>query len=146
MDLDDVVSRSRVTTPEGDVMNLALWIVAGLLAVAFAVGGVSKLTIPKEKIVTMPGGAWVEDFSAGAIKALGVLDLLAAAGLILPAALGIAPVFVPLAAVGVVLLMAGAVIVRLRHGSPKAIVGDLAYLALAGFVAWGRFVPESFAG
>ena len=127
-------------------MNLALWIVAGLLAVAFAAGGVSKLAISKEKIVTLPGAAWVDDFSAGAIKALGVLDLVAAAGLILPAALDIAPVFVPLAAVGVVLLMVGAVIVRLRHGSPKAIVGDLAYLALAGFVAWGRFVPESFTG
>jgi hypothetical protein len=41
---------------------------------------------------------------------------------------------------------AGLEIVRPRHGSPKAIVGDLAYLALAGFVAWGRFVPESFVG
>ena len=28
-------------------MNLVLWIVAGLMAVAFAVGGLSKLLIPK---------------------------------------------------------------------------------------------------
>ena len=71
---------------------------------------------------------------------------LAAAGLVLPAALDIVPVLVPLAAVGVVLLMIGAVTVRLRHGSPKAVVVDGLYLALAAFVAVGRFGPESFTG
>ncbi len=125
-------------------MNLALWIVAGLMAVAFAVGGVSKLSIPKDKIAELPGGKWVQGVSPGFVKATGVLDLLAAAGLILPAALDIAPVLVPLAAVGVVLLMIGAAIVRLRYGSAMAIVGDAAYLALGAFVAWGRFGPESF--
>ncbi len=127
-------------------MNVALWIMAGVLAVVFVVGGVSKLAIPREQLAAAPGGGWVEDFGAGAVKALGVLDLLAAAGLILPAALGIAPVLVPLAAVGLVLLMAGAVIVRLRHGGAHAIVVDLTYLAAAGFVAWGRFGPDSFRG
>ena len=125
-------------------MNLTLWIIAGLLAVVLTAGGVGKLAIPKQKIVALPGGEWVEDFSPGAVKAIGGIDLLGAAGLILPAALDIGPVLVPLAAVGVVLLMAGAVIVRLRHGSPKAIVVDLVYLALGGFVALGRFGPESF--
>jgi hypothetical protein len=125
-------------------MHLALWIVAGLMAVAFATGGLSKLIIPKEKIAKLPGGKWVEGVSPDFVKATGVLDLLAAAGLILPAALGVAPVLVPVAAVGVVLLMIGAAIVRLRYGSPKAIVGDATYLALAAFVAWGRFGPESF--
>jgi uncharacterized membrane protein len=125
-------------------MNVALWIVAGFLAVAFAAGGVSKLVIPREKIATLPGGKWVEGVSAEFVKATGVIDLLAAAGLVLPAALEIAPVLVPVAAVGVVLLMIGAAIVRVRYGSPKAIPGDVAYLALAAFVAWGRFGPESF--
>lgn len=126
-------------------MNLALWIVAGLMAIAFAVGGLSKLIIPKERIASLPGGRWVERVSPGFVKATGVLDLLAAAGLILPAMFDVAPVLVPVAAVGVVLLMIGAGIVRLRYGSPKAIVGDATYLILAAFVAWGRFGPESFA-
>ena len=46
------------------------------------------------------GGAasrWVEDFSPGALKPIGALEFLAAVGLIVPAALGIAPVLVPLA-------------------------------------------------
>src|SRR3712207_7609996 len=82
------------------MMNLALWIVAGLLAVVYLVSGIGKLIVPNEKLATAPGGGWVEDFSAGSVKAIGVLEVLAAVGLVLPAALDIAPVLVPLAALG----------------------------------------------
>ena len=125
-------------------MNLVLWIIAGLLAAAYLFGGVGKLILPKAKIAATPGGGWVNDFSAGAVKAIGALELLAAVGLILPAALDIAPVLVPLAAVGLVMLMAGAVVTRLRRRETKFMVADLVYLALAVLVAWGRFGPESF--
>ena len=128
-------------------MNLALWIIAGLLAVAYLVGGAGKLIVSKEKIATTSRSArWVEDFSAGTVKTIGALEVLAAVGLVLPAALDIAPVLVPLAAVGLVLIMVGAVITRLRRHEAKPMVADLAYLALAGFVAWGRFGAESFTG
>jgi hypothetical protein len=128
-------------------MNLALWIAAGLLAVAFLIAGGGKLIMPKEKIAaTGAASRWVEDFSAGSLKAIGTLELLAAMGLILPAALDIAPVLVPLAALGLVMLMVGAVITRIRRHEAKFFVGNLVLLALAGFVAWGRFGPESFAG
>jgi hypothetical protein len=127
-------------------MDTTLWIVAGLLAAVFAVGAIGKLTVPKEKVVGLPGGGWVADFSPGALKALGVVDLLAAVGLVLPAALDVVPVLVPLAATGVVALMVGAVVVRLRHGGRGAIPVDLAYLTLAAFVAVGRFGPEPFGG
>jgi hypothetical protein len=127
-------------------LNLTLWIIAGLLAVAYLVGGAIKLIVPKEKLAAAPGGGWVEDFSAGTVKAIGALEVLAAMGLILPAAIGIAPILVPLAAVGLVSIMVGAVITRLRRHEAKAMVLDLAYLALAGFVAWGRLGPESFTG
>jgi hypothetical protein len=127
------------------LMNRALWIVAGLLAVVYLFSGVGKLIVPKEKLAAVPGGGWVEDFSAGAVKAIGALEVLAAVGLVLPAALGIAPVLVPLAAAGLVVLMAGAVRTRLRRREPKAMAADLVYLALAAFVAWGRsFGPKSF--
>jgi uncharacterized membrane protein len=128
------------------MMNLSLWIVAGLLAVVYLAAGVGKLIVPKEKIAAItPSARWVEDFSAGSVKAIGALEVLAAVGLVLPAATDIAPVLVPLAALGLVLIMVGAVITRLRRHEPKAMVADLAYLALAGFVAWGRFFgPESF--
>ena len=127
-------------------LNLALWIVAGLLAVVFLVSS-AKLFVPKDKMASVGAASrWVEDFSPGALKAIGALELLAAAGMILPAALDIAPVLVPLAATGAVLLFVGAVITRLGRGEKLTIVGDLAYLAMAAFVAWGRFGPESFTG
>src|SRR6266498_2728839 len=77
---------------------------------------------------------------------LGPLEVLAAVGLILPAALDIAPVLAPLAAVGLVLLMVGAFIAHVRRREAQAIVVTLVLLALAAFVAWGRFGPQSFTG
>ena len=124
-------------------MNIALWIIAGLLAAAFLASGAMKLFQPKEKLVAS-GAGFLEGFSPGSIQAIGALEILAAVGLILPAALGIAPVLVPLAALGLVMLMLGAVITRIRRHELKFMVADLVYLALAGFVAWGRLGPESF--
>jgi hypothetical protein len=128
-------------------MNVALWIVAGLLAVVL-LGSSTKMFVPKEKMAGMLGAQsrWVEDFSPGALKAIGVVELLGAVGLILPAALHIAPVLVPLAASGAVLLFVCAVIMRLRRGERATIVVDLVYLAMAAFVAYGRFGPQSFTG
>jgi hypothetical protein len=127
-------------------MNLALWIVAGLLAAVLLVS-TSKLFVPREKIASVGAAAeWVLDFSPGALRAIGVLEFLAVVGLILPAALDIAPVLVPVTASCVALLFTGAVIMRLRRGEKATIVPDLVYLAMAVFVAWGRFGPESFTG
>ena len=127
-------------------MNLALWIAAGVLAAVLLVAAVNKLVIPREKLATLPGGGWVEDFSPGALRAISTLEILGAVGLILPAVLDIAPVLVPLAATGAALLFTGAVITRLRRGEKLTIAVDLVYLALAVFVAWGRFGPWSFHG
>jgi uncharacterized membrane protein len=128
-------------------MDRTLWIVAGLLAAIYLVSGIVKLVVPKEKLATIPAGGWVNDFNAGTVRAIGVLEILGALGLVLPAALGIAPVLVPLAALGLVVLMGGAVITRVRRHEPKPMVADLVYLVLAAFVAWGRFFgPESFVG
>jgi hypothetical protein len=127
-------------------MNLALWIVTGLLAAVLLVS-TSKMFVPREKMASVGAAAeWVLDFSPGALRAIGTLEILAAAGLILPAVLDIAPVLVPVTAACVALLFTGAVIMRLRRGERATIVGDLVYLALAVFVAWGRFGPESFTG
>ena len=98
-------------------MNVALWIAAGVLATVLLIS-TSKAFVPREKIAAVGGPAaqWVEDFSPSALRAIATLELLAAAGLILPAALDIAPVLVPLAATGAALLFIGAVTMRLRRG------------------------------
>jgi hypothetical protein len=87
--------------------------------------------------------AVLDDFGAGAVKTIGTLEILAMAGLILPAALDTAPVLVSLAAIGVVLPMIGATIVCLRRYETRAIVVNLAVLALGALVARGRFGTSS---
>ncbi|MFI6290984.1 DoxX family protein [Nonomuraea sp. NPDC050790] len=120
-------------------MNLALWISAGVLTAALLIAGVGKLVVPKEKLAKVRGAGWTAGFSQSFLRTVAVIELLAAAGLILPAVTGIAPILVPLAAVGVVLLMIGAMITHLRRREILPSVGNVVYLALAAFVAWGRF-------
>lgn len=125
-------------------MNLALWIVAGLLAVVFLLAGASKLLVPYEKLAAAPGAGWTNDFSPGFVKALGVVEILGATGLILPAALGVAPLLVPVAATGLAAIMAGAAVVTVRRREYLHALLDVGYLALAVFLALGRFEPQSF--
>jgi uncharacterized membrane protein len=128
-------------------MNLALWIAAGLLAIAYVAGGGLKLIMSKEKIAaTGPAAAWVEDYKPGTIKVIGVLEVLGGLGLVLPPALGIAQDLVPLAALGLAMIMVGAVVTRIGRREYRFMVADLVYLVLIGFVVWGRFGPESFVG
>lgn len=124
-------------------MNMALWIIAGLLALVFLASGGRKLIQPKDKLVTSGMGA-LANFSPGMIKLIGTLEVLAAIGLILPAALDIAPVFVPLAALGLVLLMIGAIVTHARLKEYQQIGTNLVLLALAVVVISGRFGPYSF--
>jgi uncharacterized membrane protein YphA (DoxX/SURF4 family) len=140
---DDGPGRPEVTDKE-KLMNLALWIVAGLLAAVFAFAGANKLFIPYDKLAKAPGGGWVNHFNPGFVKALGTVEILGAVGLIVPAALDIVPVLVPLAAVGLATIMVGAAIVTSRRHERAHAVLNLAYFALAVFVAIGRFGPESF--
>src|SRR5664280_1240572 len=95
-------------------MNVVLWIIAGLLAAAFLAAGLMKITGKRDQMVEkMP---WVNDFSQSQVKGIGLVEVLGAVGLILPGVTGIAPVLVPVAAVGLTLTMAGAVVVHLRRG------------------------------
>ena len=126
-------------------MNVALWIAAGLMAAVFLIAGFNKVFIPRQRLAKAPGAKWVDHFSAGFIKTLGVLELLGAVGLILPAVLGIAPILVPLAATGLAVIMVGAAVVEFRLHEPRHALLNLTYLALLIFVAWGRLGQESFA-
>lgn len=124
-------------------MNIALWIVAGVLAFAFVLVGLLKVAKPKEELAggSMP---WAADFSSGAVKAIGALEVLAAVGLVLPPLLDTATVLVPLAATGLAVTMVAAAVVHARRKENSAIGLNVVLLAMAVFVAWGRFGPHSF--
>ncbi|MEV0404636.1 DoxX family protein [Actinoallomurus sp. NPDC050550] len=119
-------------------MDLALWIAAGLLAAVALVGGITKTFIPKERLAAQHGGEWIQNVSVGFVKTLGILEFLAAVGLILPAALDIAPVMVPVTAFCWILLMVGAMVTHGRLGQFKLVMVNSVYLLLAAFIAGGH--------
>jgi hypothetical protein len=123
-------------------MNVVLWILQVVLALMFGMAGVMKSTQPKENLAKrLP---WVEDFSPGTVKLIGVSEVLAALGLILPAVTGIATVLTPLAATGLAVMMVLAAVTHLRRKEPSAVVFNAVLFVLAVVVAWGRFGPYSF--
>lgn len=124
-------------------MNVVLWIIAGLLAAAFLAAGVMKTLQPKEKLIAS-GLAWAGDFSDTQVKLIGAVEALGAIGLVLPALLDIAPVLVPIAATGLAITMAGAIVVHVRRNEIPGSVPSLVLLVLSAVVAWGRFGPYSF--
>ena len=124
-------------------MNITLWIIAGLLAAAFLAAGAMKLAQPKAKLAES-GMAWTEDFSDGQVKAIGVVEVLGALGLILPAALDIAPILTPIAAAGLAISQLLAAVVHLRRGEKQMLPINLVLAALAAFLAVMRFGPNSF--
>src|SRR5262245_37943343 len=114
-------------------MSVVLWIIAGLLAAAFAASGLMKLTQSRQKLAAS-GMGWAEDFGEGTVRTIGGLEVLAALGLILPGALDIAPVLVPLAALGLVLVMIGAAVTHARRKEPQGIAINAVLLVLAAVV------------
>ena len=114
-------------------MNVALWIVQGLLAALFLFAGVMKLALPLDQMtgpVPLPG--WFMRF-------LGVVEVLGGLGLILPGLLRIRTGLTSLAAAGLVVIMIGGTVVTVKGGDFVPALIPLAVGLLAAFVAYGRW-------
>lgn len=120
-------------------MNTALWVVQGVLAAMFLMAGMMKVMKGQKGLMENPMTAWAEDVPDGRIKMIGMLEALAAVGLVLPWALDITPILTPLAGLGLVAMMIGAAALHKKRGENSAIMMNLMLAALAAFVAWGRF-------
>lgn len=118
-------------------MNTALWIAAGVLAAVFLAAGIPKIIKPRESLQDKM--SFVEDFSDGQVKAIGVIEVLGALGLILPAVTGIAVFLVPLAAAGLAIDQALAALVHVRRKEFPQIFVNVVLFSVAVFIAWGRF-------
>ncbi|WP_395400401.1 DoxX family protein [Arthrobacter sp. UC242_113] len=123
-------------------MNITLWIITAILALLFLAAGTMKLAQPKAKLAAA-GQGWVEDFSDGAVKSIGTVEIFGAAGLVLPALLNIATFLVPTAATGLALLMAGAAVTHARRNEKPNVIINITLGILAAGVAAGRFGPFS---
>ena len=123
-------------------MNIALWILQGFLAVLFLVFGYMRVIKSKDELKEMGGGKmqWVDDLSDSNLKLIGILEVLAAIGLILPQLTGILPWLAPLAAFGLALTMIGAMKLHLRRGDGlNPLVMNVILLLMAAFTTYGRF-------
>lgn len=118
-------------------MNVFLWIAAGVLAAMFLLAGGLKVARPKEKLASIM--EWTVSVPEVQVKALGLVEVLGAIGLILPRALNIAPVLTPAAAVGCAIVMIGATIVHVRMEDYPGVGMPAVLLTLAVIVAAGRF-------
>ncbi|MBG6094975.1 DoxX family protein [Nocardioides sp. WG-D5] len=125
-------------------MNVVLWTAAGLLALVALAGGLTKTFVPLDKLAEHDGAAWTRGASPTFVRTLGILEILAAIGLILPAVLDIAPVMVPVTAACWIALMIGAMITHGRLGQAKLVLVNVVYLAIAAFIVVGRFGTTPF--
>ncbi|MET8746628.1 DoxX family protein [Streptomyces sp. NPDC004728] len=114
-------------------MNIAYWIVAGLLALFYFYAGTLKMIRSRDQL--RPMMAWVDRIPLPALRALGAAEILGATGLVLPPLTGIAPSLVPAAAIGFVLLQTGAIAVHLT-GEDRRIALNVGLTATAAVIIW----------
>lgn len=117
-------------------MNIALWIVQGLLALMFISAGMMKTFQYEKAKSSLP---WVKEYSKGFVAFIGVSELLGGLGLVLPHATGIAPFLTPVSAIGLAVIMLLAAAFHAKRKEYPGIGMNVILLALAVFVAVGRF-------
>jgi uncharacterized membrane protein YphA (DoxX/SURF4 family) len=124
-------------------MNTLLWILQGMVAGTFAMTGFMKLSKSRHDLKKQGGGRmdWIHDVSGGNLKLIGTLEVLAAIGIIVPHLTGILPWLTPLAALGIICIMVGAMILHVRRRDGKhAIIPTAIILLIAAFLTYGRSV------
>ena len=114
-------------------MNITIWVLQVLLAVAFFAHGWLLLSPPPAIAEQMNASLprWFQLF-------LGVAEVLAAVGLILPGLTRILPWLVTWAAVGIMIVTVSATALHLVRGEMTSAAITLLLLAMAAFVAYMR--------
>jgi len=116
-------------------MNLALWVIQGILASIFVMAaGMKLLSYPKYRAMLEKSGP--TGMTRGVITLLGIVELAGVAGLILPMALNIDPWLTVWAAAGLAVIMLAATVFHIRRHEPT--VMTVVLFVLAVFVVVGR--------
>ena len=124
-------------------MNIALWVVQVVLALGFVGAAFNHIT---RRDRPGRGMEWMQAVPKRLLTTIGVLEILGAIGLIVPAATKILPILTPVAAASLAVLMLFAAIFHARRpGEMQNLVFNVVLGALAAFVAYGRFVLEPIA-
>ncbi|UPK68163.1 DoxX family protein [Chitinophaga filiformis] len=122
--------------PSSRALNIVLWIAQVFLAAGFLWAAAMKLLQPIEKLAAM--WPWTGEVPSLIVRLLGIIDLLGALGLILPALLRIKPRLTATTALAIIALMICASVFHIVRGEAAAIWFNIFFAAIAAFIAWGR--------
>lgn len=123
-------------SPRSRGINIALWVVQVLLAAVYGAAGYMKSTMPIAALAAMM--KWPAFVPGGLVRFIGAAELAGAVGIVLPAALRVAPGLTTAAAAGLALIQILAIPFHLYHGESEMLPFNAVLLALALFVVWGR--------
>ena len=112
--------------------NIALWGLQAVLATLFVFAGISKFFMPVDQLTQ--GG-----LAVGFVYFIGALEVLGGLGLILPLLLGFKPILTPLAAVGLAIIMVGAVVMTIRVAPASNAILPAAIACLLAVIARKRW-------
>jgi uncharacterized membrane protein YphA (DoxX/SURF4 family) len=121
-------------------VNVLAWVLQGLLALVFLFHGIVYSLSPEPLVRSMrEQGGWPPAIPAWFRVFIGVAEILAAIGLILPSLTRVLPGLTPLAAGGLVIVLIGAIVYHARRGEypmVAAVAVLLVLVALTGFLRW----------
>ena len=115
-------------------MKKIILIIQILAAIAFIMTGMMKIFTPYEDLVLMGNMGWATDFSGTQIMIIGILETLGGLGLLLPMVLKKLTYLIPLAALGLALVMVGAIVTHIGRDEP--VIVNLVLLLLTLSVAY----------
>jgi uncharacterized membrane protein len=117
-------------------MNILLWILQFILGIYFFVTGMLHFILPPNLPAQL---GWMYDLPSILHYISGVAEILGGLGLILPGLTRIQTRLTPLAAVGLVLVMLGAIVYHITRGEMQNLVMNIVLAALLTFVAYMRW-------
>src|SRR5688572_30277255 len=122
-------------------MNILLWIIQILLALLFLFAGGTKLVLSSETMASMASPNQVV-LPMWFVRFIGVVEVLGALGLVLPGLLRRHQYLTPLAALGLTIIMIGAVVVTTMGDGFAMAITPMVVGLLCAFVAYGRWQPR----
>lgn len=127
---------AAIDNSTANIVNYGVWAAQILGAVGLLVAGATKLAWPLS--ILSSAIPWTSEQSEVFVRSLGVVELAGGVGLVLPSLTRIAPGLTPLSALYCLVLQVCAVAFHLTRGEAGWLPVNLACLALAGIVVWGR--------
>jgi uncharacterized membrane protein YphA (DoxX/SURF4 family) len=120
-------------------LTIALWVAQVLLAAMFLMAGGMKVSLPYADFVKMAAEANSPIMPEALVRFIGVSEVAGGLGMILPAATRVMPALTAWAAVGLGTIMVLATALHASRMEWTSVGTCVTLLALAAFVAWGRF-------